>query len=239
MNTYNHSERGSALVYILIAIALLAALTVSFMQPSSQQGTSQNTFRTVSDISSQVEFIRSAVQECVLTFPTGDDSISTAPSDEPNANEAYPINPNSDHFVGVTPGQSGNRNVAGLRCPGNHPDATLNNHAPIFSAATGKFMPPPPPLFGPWQWYNDTDGVFFWIATSKTDAYLKSALDKLDEEYAECEADVITTSGADRSLVSDDATIVCPNGSLCFRIHMITRAGAVFYGDELAANCGT
>lgn len=239
MNTHRHTERGSALVYILIAIALLAALTVSFMQPSSQQGTSQNTFRTVSDISSQVEFIRSAVQECVLSFPAGDDTISDLPSDEPNANEAYPINPNSTHFATATPGPSGNRNVAGLRCPGNHPDGTLNNHAPIFAATTGKFMPPPPPLFGAWQWYNNTDGVFFWIATNKTDAYLKSALDKLDAEYAECEADVITPSGSNSNLVSDDTSIVCPNGSLCFRIRMISRPGGVYYGDELAAGCGT
>ena len=33
------NERGSALVYILIAIALLAALTISFMNPSSNQTT--------------------------------------------------------------------------------------------------------------------------------------------------------------------------------------------------------
>lgn len=236
-NVIYHSERGSALIYILIAIALLAALTVAFMEPSSQQGQSQNTFRTVSDVSSQVEFIRSAVQECVLTFPAGDDSISVT-ADEPNANEAYPINPNSSHYVGATIGATGNRNAGGIRCPGN-PGGGDNNHAQIFSAVTGKFMPPPPPLFGPWQWYNNTDGVFFWIATDKGDAYLRSALEKLDEEYAECEADFIDATAGDVQLVSDEPTIICPGGSLCFRIHMITRSGSLFYGDELAAGCGT
>ena len=236
----HNGERGSALVYILIAIALLAALTVAFMEPSSQQGTSQNVFKTVSEISSQVEFIRSAVQECVLTYPSGDDSISSnsnAPT-EPNANEAYPINPDSGRYTGATIGPSGNRNASGIRCPGN-PGNNDQNHAPIFSAASGKFMPPPPPLFGPWQWYNNTDGVFFWIATSKSDAYLRSALEKLDEEYAECEADFIDASAADQALVSDDPAIICPSGSLCFRVRMITRVGATFYGDELAAGCGT
>lgn len=232
-------EAGSALVYILIAIALLAALTVSFMEPSSQQGQSQSTFRTVSDVSSQVEFIRSAVQECVLSYPAGDDSISVT-GDEPNANEAYPINPNSSHFASATIGPTGNRFVRGIRCPGN-PGNNDENHAAIFSAASGKFMPPPPPLFGAWQWYNDTDGVFFWIATDKSDAYLRSALEKLDESYAECEADFVDASGGDVSLVSDDASVICPNGSLCFRVWMIARPSGNYNGDtngdETAAGC--
>jgi len=214
-NTKRAHEQGSALVYILIAIALLAALTVAFMSPSSQQGTSQNTFKTVSELSSQVEFIRAAVQECVLTFPAGDDSIS---NDEANANEAYPIRPDSTHFTSA----STNRYVSGLRCPGN-PGNNSPDHAPIFTAGSGKFMPPPPPLFTGWQWYNNTDGVFFWIETNKSDAYLKSALEKLDEEYADCEAEFIDATTADQGLVSDDSTIVCPQGSLCFRIWMIRR----------------
>lgn len=239
-----HRERGSALIYILIAIALLAALTVAFMEPSSQQGTNQNQFKAVSEISSQVEFIRAAVQECVLSFPEGDDSISTT-GDEPDANEAYPINPNSTHYTTATIGPAGNRNVSGLRCSGNPgcnddtPPVCDNNHAPIFTGASGKFMPPPPALFGPWQWYNDTDGVFFWIATDKSDAYLRSALEKLDEQYDECEVDVIDATAADVALVSNDASVKCDSGSLCFRVHMITRSGSLFYGDENTAGCGT
>lgn len=251
MKRRHDRERGSALIYILIAIALLAALTVAFMEPSSQQGTSQNTFKTVSEISSQVEFIRSAVQECVLTFPGGDDSISDT-ADEPGANESYPINPNSTHFSGLTIDQTGNRNVAGLRCPGNPGCEQINpppaartcdkNHAPIFTGASGKFMPPAPPLFGPWQWYNNADGVFFWIETDKSDAYLKSALEKLDAEYDECEVDFLDASpsgtNADIAMTTDDADVKCPSGSMCFRVHMITRSGSVFYGAELAASCG-
>lgn len=237
---YRTRERGSALVYILIAIALLAALTVSFMEPSSQQGSSQNTFRTVSDISSQVEFIRSAVQECVLTYQTGDNDIPTnsnAPT-EPNANAIYPISPMSGRFTGATVGPASSRAVSGLRCPGNPgcdyssvPPVCSNEHAPIFTGASGKFMPPPPALFGPWQWYNNTDGIFFWIATNKTDSYLRSALEKLDDEYEECEADFIDASTADQQLASDEPALICPQGSLCFRVRMITKPSAVYNGD--------
>ena len=76
------NERGSALIYILIAIALLAALTVSFMQPSSQQGQSQGSFKLISELQSQVEFIRTSVQECILAHPGGDIGIENGVGEE-------------------------------------------------------------------------------------------------------------------------------------------------------------
>src|SRR5688572_8224892 len=88
-----HAERGSALVYILIAIALLAALTVTFMEPSSEQTTSQNTFETVAELNSQVNFIRSGIQECALTYPIGETTLTGT------TNIPYPINPTSTHLT--------------------------------------------------------------------------------------------------------------------------------------------
>lgn len=112
------SEAGSALVYILIAIALLAALTVSFMEPSSQQTSSQNTFKTTSALQGQIDIIRSAIQECVLLYPNGDSTINTAPAgSDPNPYVRYPINPDSTHYSSATPGRSGDRLVRNMRCP--------------------------------------------------------------------------------------------------------------------------
>ena len=37
-----HKNSGSALIYILVAIALIALLTASMMEPSNQQGQAQN-----------------------------------------------------------------------------------------------------------------------------------------------------------------------------------------------------
>lgn len=222
-------ERGSALVYILIAIALLAALTVSFMEPSSQQTSSQNTFKAASVIQGQADTIRSAIQECVLMYPNGDTTIDTGGAgSDPNAIDNYPINPDSTHYASATIGRSGDREVRNIRCPGHQDGATVADHAMIFSGASGKFMPPPPDLFGEWEYYNGVDGVFYWIESSKTDAYIKAALDKLDEKFSECEADVTQSAGSATAFDSAAAAgVECPANTTCFRVWMIHNASAV------------
>lgn len=255
MTGNRHNERaaetGSALVYILIAIALLAALTVSFMQPASQQTSSQNTFKTVTAVQGQADLIRSAIQECVLSYPRGDRCINgdaaahctTVGTTDAGARENYPINPDSTHYTNATPARAGNRYVRNMRCPGNNPGFTAahDNHEPIFSGAAGKFLPPPADLFGEWQIYNGTDGVFFWTATDKTDSFLLSALEKMDEKYAECEADVVNTLAAPAGVKNMDlaGTVTCPANNVCFRVWMLSNSATNVYpgdadGDEAA-----
>lgn len=218
-NDRRASETGSALVYILIAIALLAALTFSFMEPSSQQTSSQNTFKTVSSAQGQVDIVRAAIQECVLLYPNGDSTIAVA-----GYNRPYPLNADSTHLPVAGGYRAGDKKVANIRCPGDN-DGSPNQHKKIFSGAGGKFMPPPPDLFGDWQYYNGIDGVFYWIETSKSDAYLKAALEKMDDKFSECEADIIDAMGGPVNLDSG-ASIPCPTGNLCFRVWMLANASA-------------
>ena len=224
------SRSGSALVYILIAIALLGVLTVSLMEPASQQSQAQNSTNTVSEISSQVTLISSAIQECVLTYPNQDPTLATPPQQNP----PYPINP-KDTYLSVTTPVTPDNSVRYIRCPGNNPGgANSNNHARIFGSSSGKNLPPPPNLFGEWEYYNGVDGVFFFIATSRTDSFLDSALQKLNAKYATCEADVIDASGGAVNLSSDTtgtggsiAVRTCPNGSKCFRYWVIHKSTSV------------
>jgi hypothetical protein len=236
------SETGSALVYILIAIALLAALTASFMRPSSQQTTAQGAFNAVTELKSQLEFIRSSIQECVLTYPQGDrgaDGISGLIGTD---NTPYPINPSDTYFTSP----AANDGVQFLRCPGNPGDDP--DHAPIFGGASGKFLPPAPDLFEDWQYYNGTDGVFYYIYTDKSDAFLQTALSKLDENFSECQADVIDASGGDIELTSTAGASdpkclenTTTSTGTCFRLWVIIQPSAVYNGDadgeETAAGC--
>lgn len=230
-------QRGSALVYILIAIALLAALTVTFMEPSSQQTSSQNTFETVSELNSQMGFIRSSVQECVLTYPAGDTSLPAGTTNTP-----YPINPSSSYFTAAPKsGAAANDQVRNIMCPGNPGDS--NDHADIYASSSGKFLAPPPSLFEEFVYYNGVDGVFFFTQTDKTDAFLQSAMQKLDDQFSECEADVIDASGGEVELTSTagGSDPKCPAGSTCFRVWMIMHDTVAHFngdtdGDETTNN---
>ena len=239
-NTRINQERGSALVYILIAIALLAALTVTFMKPSSQQTSSQGSFRTIANVKNQVDTIMAAVQSCLLTYRKGDALINvTVPGSDPNARKNLPIKPNSTHYTGATIGATVGRLVKDIRCPGN-PGNNDNNHAHIFGRTSGKTLPPIPALFEDWQYYNGKDGVFFWIKTNKTDAFINTALQKLDDQYDECEADIVDATAAAKDLDSL-SEVTCEVGYKCFRFRMTKKSFAVYNGDtdgeEAAAGC--
>jgi len=175
----NLSEQGSAFVYILVAIALLAALTTSFMRPSSQQTTAQQSFKTISNLKSQIEFVRSSVQECVLVHSDGDRGADGISGLIGTSNTPYPINPSSTYLDSP----DGDNQLRHVRCPGD--PGNTNDHEDIFSGRSGKFLPPPPDLFEEWIYENHADGVFIYTQTDKTDAFLTTALQKLDDEFSE------------------------------------------------------
>lgn len=228
--TPKNAESGSALVYILIAIALLAALTFTFMEPSSQQTSSQGATRIQLEMENQASTIRSAIQECVLSYRKGDKSIDIGNAGtDPHARRNFPIKPNSTHYNGATIPPTAGRLVRDIRCPGD-PGNDNHNHARIFGSLSGKFLPSPPDLFEDWEYYNGRDGVFFWTKTDKSDAFISTALEKLDDKMSECEADVIDARSAPRNLDSD-GDVSCDAGYRCFRVRMTINATAVYLGD--------
>ncbi len=237
------SETGSALVYILIAIALLAALTASFMKPSSQQTTAQSSFKAITEIKAQIAFIRSSIQECVLNYSGGD--VSDTANMPAAVNEPYPLTPTDGYFAltsgtGAAASTNPNDQLRHIGCPGN--PGSSKDHADIFGGSSGKFLPPPVDLFEEWEYYNGADGVFFYTQTDKTDAFLQTALQKLDDQFSECEADIIDASGGDIELLDGDpGSPICPDGSTCFRVWIITSGTSTYNGDtdgeELAATC--
>ena len=231
MNYQNkRKEDGSALIYILVAIALLAVLTASMMDSSSQQGSAQNSTALISDISSQVSLITSTIQECVLTYPDQDSSLTTTEQKNP----PYPINPKDTYFSSSTPAAASSNAVVNIRCPGNPggTGAARKNHAKLFGSTSGKFLPPAPNLMNDWEYYEGADGVFFFLSTSKTDPYIASAFTKLDAKYSKCEADVIDATAGAVNLSSDNigaagGVRTCPAGSRCFRYWMVMKSTAV------------
>ncbi len=227
------NSNGSALIYILIAVALLAALTVSLMEPSSQQTQSQSSTSMVTDISGQISFITSAVSECILTYPDQDSEL-TATEQE---NAPYPINPKDPYFTAqsATPASDPDNTTQYIRCPGNPggSGASNQNHARIFGGTSGKFMPPTPAMFNAWTYYNGADGVYLMISTTKTDPFITSSMAKLDAKYSNCESEVIDRRSLGALSITTDTTPgdggvrTCAAGSLCFRYWVILKPTAI------------
>jgi type II secretory pathway pseudopilin PulG len=193
------SQQGSALVYILIAIALMGALTASFMNSDSQQSRSQNAFKLASTINAQINVIRSSIDECVLLYPAGDDNLVVSAYKPHNP---YPMHPSSSYFDGSSRDGIATRLVKDISCPGNPGDS--NEHTPIFGSS--KNLPPPPPVLNDWVYFNwidsvmgatNFDGVYVSIGSDNTDPYIVEAFNKVDSQYAACEVDVVTSAADD------------------------------------------
>lgn len=195
-----NTQRGSALIYILIAIALMGALTVTFMNSDSQQARTQNSFQLATTIQSQIQYIRSAIEGCVLTYPKGDNTVASGT--DPDYVAPYPVNPASSHFSGSTLGAESDNAVSGIRCPGN---GTGNDHAPIFQGNTGWSLPPTPPLMDPWLYFNgsktvdstDYEGVYILLSSDRTDPFISEAFDRVDAKFSECEVQVLDGTDAE------------------------------------------
>lgn len=229
----SETQRGSALIYILVAVALLAALTVSLMEPSGQQAQSQNATNIFTELDGQIGFITAAISECVLTHPDQDSELTT--TEQQNA--PYPINPSDPYFdsQSADPATDPDDTVKFIRCPGNPGGTGPNNqdHARIFGGTSGKFLPPGPTLFGEWEYYNGADGVAITISSDKTDSYIESALTRLDEKFSACESEVIDRRGTGSLNITTDTTPgasserQCAAGNICFRYWLILKSTAI------------
>lgn len=209
-----NKQSGSALIYAIVAIALLGILTLTLSKGGNEQSSQKKQTQLISELSNQIDFIASAIQECIINYPNQDANLDASGW---QYNKPYPITADAPYFNGQTPGPASMALAEFIRCPGNPGGAGPNskNHTMIFSGSTGKFFPPPPQFFDGWFYVNNDAGVYLNIGTAKTDPYIVSALQKLDAKYAPCEADF-----------SNGASFVCPNNYKCFTYWIIRKPAA-------------
>lgn len=210
-------QSGSALIYAIVAIALLGILTFTLSKGGGEQGSQKKQTQLISDLSGQINFITSAIQECVINYPNQDTSLDASGW---QYNKPFPITPDAPYFNGLTPGPAPAPLAEYIRCPGNPGGNGPNskNHARIFGASTNKFFPPAPNLFDGWFYVNDSRGVHLNIGTGRSDPYLATALQKLDAKYAPCEADYF--DGA----VNGGG--ICPSTYKCFTYWIVRKPAA-------------
>jgi hypothetical protein len=210
------SEKGGALIYILIAIALLAALTTTFIQPGGQSSRTQNAFKLASELTSQSRVIRSGIQDCILRYPQGHNAISETGYVDP-----YPLNPDSADTEYAAYDVT-NKNVSNVRCPGAAFEIIFGGSG-LFTS----YLPPAPTLMEEWQYFNgnatgasqiygmDFNGVFYEVKSDKSDPFIAESMQKVDGLMSSCEVDY--TVG--------DGTNGCENGHQCLRFWIIRKSG--------------
>lgn len=210
-------QRGSALIYILIAIALLGALTASFMDSSGEQNTKQTELNLVSEMKSEIDSIRSAIDECVSTYPSGDNALVGT------KNMPYPLLPTDTYLLNPQPLYS----LAGdIRCPGN--PGNSNNHEKIFSAKTGMSAHL---KFG-WLYYNGIDGIAIQAFFTNSDPYIEKSLAKLDNLFSKCETQYFDArAGIIQTTSDNNSGYRCLAGYQCFKVWIKPNASAIYPGE--------
>ena len=218
-------QKGGALIYILIAVALLAALTSTMIGDGGQSSRTQNSFRLGQELNSQSRVIRSAIQDCVLRFTKGD----AADIAEADYNNPYPLNPSSTEFTSP----AADDKVSRLQCPGTSATsgATGNDDYHDLFGGSGEFagyLPPKPDLMDDWTYFNGDatvhgvrlDGVYFQITSDKSDPQIGESMDRIDNLMASCEVDYIDGTGSNS----------CENGTKCLRYWIIRGANTAATG---------
>jgi hypothetical protein len=178
-------QRGSVLFYIFIAIGLLAALTLTFVNSGKEGITTQAAQRMTENLYVQANGIKSSILECVYTYPNGGgdlDGDGDIDSDD-NSNIPYPLDPTD---ANNPDGAAANDQVRNMQCPG----APSGSYA-IYDGVgtTGKFLPPQVNGFSEWIYQNNANGIYIQT-TGAADQAVTAALDRLEARFDTCEADL-------------------------------------------------
>ena len=193
------NEGGNALLYVLLAVGLLAALTYAYVKDSRENYASQSSVQISATLYSQINMIKSSVTECTAEYSGGGGDMNGdgVIDGNDNPNTPYPLNPSSALNLAATPGgcttttnasgcipQAADDYVSHLQCIGAPAGA-----AAIFSGTSnqGRFLPPPPNGFTAWVYKNDNTGVYIQT-TSSGDGANTIALNRLLGQFTSNQA---------------------------------------------------
>lgn len=180
-------QTGSAIIYVLMAIGLLAALTFAITSDNVGSTTNQSGARMAEDLYSQINLIKSTIVECTMVYPAaGRDYDADGDIDQiDHPNMPYPLTPmhaNNPYDDTFTTDQ-----VRNLTCTG-APNAAA---AAMFSGigVKGRFLPPMTNGFTDWLYVSDTDGVRI-ETTYDASGEAAEAVKRIRKRMAPCETDL-------------------------------------------------
>lgn len=179
----NNSEKGSVLLYIFLAIGLLGALTMSFINSDTTDMTADRAAQSAEKLYNQANAIKALVKECTILYPDGGgdlDGDGDIDSDD-NANPPYPLSPSNANNPG---GAAADNTLQYLKCPGAPSGDEL-----IYQSTKGTFVPDPPAGFDGWYYTNHTVNNTIYIRVNGDGGQATTlALEALARRFGNCEA---------------------------------------------------
>lgn len=212
---------GNALLYVFMAVGLLAALTYSFTKGTKENYSTQNAAKAAEELYVQANLIKSSIVQCTNEYVEGGGDLNSDGifNEDDNANTPFPLEPNNGLIENAPAGcvvqgntagcvsVAENNNVRNLSCIG----APLGE-AYMFSGTnnSGAFLPQPPSGFEEWTYKNDSNGVYIQIIGKAKNATANMTVQRLKDKYSNCQSDIDYGNCGDNCFTAWIKRISCP-----------------------------
>ena len=181
----SHSERGSIIIYLIMALVLMATLIVFMTQGTKKGPQSQQLDEVTQYLESDVKVIDAAINDCVLTYSAAVDRDADGDKDATdNPNAPFPV------YGDLSSGGAGTA-IANIKCLG-APAAkqVIFNNQPgrSFRLLSGSDYTV--------TYFTDaTEGIRITMSRSSTSDIWLEAIGRLNTKLATCQAEVDTAGG--------------------------------------------
>ena len=213
MNTSR--QKGSIIVYILIAIALTGLLVASMSQGTQKSASSEQIDEVMMYLQNDIQTVQSNITECVTSYqnnnfcPTSGCVTEYATQDTGNLNVPFP------GYCATTPacpvstmtyGNAGTA-LANIGCP-RAPTPLIFNDSITQSLKTFQDTA----NYTVTYYNNNTEGVYLRITRTASDPLWTEAIARMNSKYAACSVAYVAPGGA------DPTGYTCTNGCLYYWI---------------------
>lgn len=179
------TERGSIVIYLIIALVLMATLVVFITQGTKKGPQAQQLDETSQYLESDLGVISAAINDCVLTYSRAVDVDGDGDKDTTdNPNAPFPL------YGDLSSGGAGD-DIMAIKCPGAPASKQI-----IFDNSPGRnFRLLSGSDYTVTYFTDGTEGVKITISRSSTSDIWLEAIDRLNTKLSTCQAEVDTAGG--------------------------------------------
>jgi len=171
---------GNILMYVFIAVGLLAALTVAIVKDGTVRDPVQEARRAADVLIQQSNYLRTAFQECAMLYPDGGGDLD-GDGDVDNNDNPYAPFPLEATDSKQPNGAGASQYLIDQQCTG-APAATAYMFRP-----PSRYNVPDPQITSQWFYEAGSAGLRLEVSYSFPDQIRDNVVDILDQRLADCE----------------------------------------------------